>query len=151
MALVLRPLGDGDVEAVLDVWERASRVGHPFLSDAFLAEERGRLVDRWLPASETVVAADDGAVVGFVSLVGDEVGGLFVDPDRHRQGIGRRLLAHAVIGRDRLELGVFEHNVGARRFYAALGFVEVGPSDDEPVEGHVEVRMRLERPTSPPR
>lgn len=151
MALVLRPLADADVEPVLDVWERASRVGHPFLSDAFLAEERRRLAEQWLPASETVVADDDGTVVGFVSLVGDEVGGLFVDPDRHRQGIGRRLLAHAVIGRDRLELGVFEANVGARRFYAALGFAEVGPSDDAPVEGNVEVRMRLDRPGSPSR
>lgn len=143
MALVLRPFADTDLDAALDVWDRASQVGHPFLSDEFLAEERVRLAEEWLPGSDTVVAEDDGRVVGFVSMAGDEVGGLFVDPDRHRQGIGRRLLAHAVIGRERLELGVFEANAGARRFYAAMGFREDGSA--ESVEGHVEVRMRLDR------
>lgn len=148
MALVLRPVADTDLDAVLDVWDRASRLGHPFLSDAFHAAERDRIAHQWLPASETVVAEDDGAIVGFVSMVGDEVGGLFVDPDRHRQGIGRRLLAHALVGRRRLELGVLDGNVGARAFYAALGFREVG-RHDEAVEGHGEVRMRLDRGPAP--
>lgn len=145
MALVLRPFTDTDLDALLDVWERASRTGHPFLSDGFIVSERQRVADQWLPVSETVVAEDDGVVVGFVAMVGDEVGGLFVDPVRQGQGIGRRLMAHAVIGRERLELGVFEANDRARGFYESLGFREVGRGD-EPVEGHVEVRMRLDLP-----
>ena len=56
-------------------------------------------------------------MVGFISLLGDEVGGLFVAPTWHRQGIARALVDHARASRDHLELEVFEANEIGRAFW----------------------------------
>lgn len=139
---VFRPYADTDLEDALDLWYRASLVAHPFLAEDFLREERGRLGELWLPSSDTTVCERDGRVVGFLSLVDNEVGGLFVDPDHHRSGIGRALMDFARASRPYLELGVFEANTLGRDFYAAYGFVEV-ERRPEAQTGLVEVRLRL--------
>ncbi len=132
-----------DCEAVLAVWARASAVAHPFLSPEFLAQERRDICDLYLPNAETWVWAEDETVAGFVSLVGNEVGGLFVDPAFHRRGIGRALIeqARAVCGA--LDVEVFEQNGQGRAFYAAMGFAGVARSLHEET-GFALVRMRLE-------
>jgi len=55
-----------------------------------------------------------------------EIVALYVLPDRQRQGLGRRLMAHtaermAAAGLASCYLWVFEEHGAARRFYAALG------------------------------
>ncbi len=139
---VLRHYADGDLDEVLDVWYRASLVAHAFLPADFLHEERQRLRELWLPSSETTVWERGGCVVGFLSLVGNEVGGLFVDPDHHRTGVGRALMDAARWTRPHLELGVFEANALGRSFYAAYGFIEV-ERRTEAQTGLPELRLRL--------
>ncbi|HEX6221112.1 MAG TPA: GNAT family N-acetyltransferase, partial [Acidimicrobiia bacterium] len=92
---MIRAYTSRDTDDLVDVWYRASLVAHPFLSESFLEEERSEIVQRWLPNAETAVYEVDGRVVGFISLVGNEVGGIFVDPARQGQGIGRALMDHA--------------------------------------------------------
>ncbi len=104
--------------------------------------ERTAIADRWLPASETLVFEVEGRVVGFLSLVGNEVGGLFVHPDHHRRGIGSALLDRARSMRSVLELSVFEDNPIGRAFYEGHGFAEVGRRMNEDA-GHMEIRLRL--------
>lgn len=139
---IIRPYADTDLDDVLEVWYAASLVGHPFLSDDFLVAERQRLATQWLPASETFVLEEDGRVVGFISMVGHEVGGLFVAPDRQGQGVGRRLLDHVRSSRPVLELSVFEANTRARGFYETYGFVVVGRQTSD-AEGQPELHLRL--------
>ena len=138
---MIRPYEQHDEEALLDVWDKASVIAHSFLPETFFAEERRLITEVYLPQSETWVAEMDGRLVGFMSLVGQELGGLFVDPDVQRRGIGRSLVAKAQEQQSNLELGVFEENADARHFYARCGFVEVGTTVEE-ASGHVEVRMR---------
>lgn len=140
---MIRPYVEQDLDELVDVWYRASLIAHPFLSPEFLDEERLRIADKWLPLAETVVAICDGRVVGFLSLVGNEVGGLFVDPDFQRRGIGRSLLDWAQQSRTCLELGVFEANQNARRFYEAYGFEVVSRGVHEET-GHMELRLSLD-------
>lgn len=139
---IIRPYADADLDDVLEVWHAASLVGHPFLSDDFLEAERQRLANQWLPASETFVFEEGGHVGGFISMVGHEVGGLFVAPDRQGQGVGRRLLDHVRSSRPVLELNVFEANARALGFYEAYGFVVVGRQVSD-VEEQPELRLRL--------
>jgi putative acetyltransferase len=139
---VIREYADGDLEAVLDAWYEASLVAHSFLPPDFFVAERRELADRWLPASETYVAERDDRVVGFLSLVGDEVGGLFVHPDHQRQGVGRALVDHARSLRGTLELDVFEENEIGRRFYAAYGFEPVAAHTDAHTGRH-QLRLRV--------
>ena len=139
---MIRPYADSDLEVVLDVWYRASVIAHPFLGEAFLAVERRRIADRWLPIAETMVDDVNGRVVGFLSLIGNEVGAIFVDPDHQGHGVGRALMDHARRSRPFLELEVFEANEMGRRFYDAYGFECVGRHVDEET-GQPALRLRL--------
>jgi putative acetyltransferase len=140
---VLRAYRDDDLADVLDVWYRASLIAHPFLSAEFLERERQQIADEWMPAADTTVYVAEGRVVGFLSLIGDEIGAIFVDPDRHRQGIGRALMDSALARRPFLELDVFEANETGRRFYEASGF-EVVDRHLDAETGHPELRLRHE-------
>ena len=139
---MIRAYGEHDVEDLLDVWYRASLVAHPFLSEEFLDHERFEIVERWLPAADTTVYEVDGRVVGFLSLIGNEVGAIFVDPELHGRGIGRALMDDARDRRPHLELAVFEANEIGRRFYAAYGFEFVERRVEEST-GEPELRLRL--------
>lgn len=143
---MIRPFEGGDIDELLDVWYRASLIAHPFLSQEFLAEESSEIVDHWLPAAEVEVYETEGRVVGFLALVGNEVGAIFVHPDHQARGIGRALMDSAMSGRDFLELNVFEANDTGRRFYDAYGFRLVDRQINERA-GETELRLRLERPS----
>ena len=85
MALEIRPYRPEDRDELLDVWEAANRVGHPFFDEAELLARRRRLIEVYLPASESWVAWGEGRIVGGIGLDGAFVGGLFVDPAHHRR------------------------------------------------------------------
>lgn len=140
---MIRPYVEGDLDALLDVWYRASVIAHSFLSEEFFESERGAIAEQWLPMAETLVYEADGHVVGFLALVGNEVGGIFVDPDLQGQGIGRALMDRARDMRPFLELDVFEDNSIGRGFYDAYGFEFVDRHVNE-ATGFPEVRLRLE-------
>jgi putative acetyltransferase len=139
----IRPSSADDLERLLHIWEDASRVGHPFLSESFLAEERERVRHDHLPAAETWVLTADDEPIAFLSLVGNEVGGLFVDPARHRMGAGRALLDFAKDLHATLEVEVFGENARGRAFYRACGFGEIG-EELHAETGRAIVRMRCE-------
>lgn len=120
---MIRPYRAEDKAGVLSVWSAASAVGHPFLGSDFLARERFEIAHTHLPTADTWVWEADGRVVGFISLLGSDVGAVFVDPDHHGIGIGRALIDHAGELRGDLSVEVFELNEGARSFYAKCGFV----------------------------
>lgn len=146
----MRPYIDDDRDAVLDVWYRASARAHSFLPEDFFDAERRQIAEDWLPTAETTVYELEGSVVGFLSLVGNEVGGLFVDPEHQGRGIGRTLMDGARDSRPFLELDVFEANAAARGFYEAYGFVYVDRHTNE-ATGHNELRLRLDRPAEEPK
>lgn len=140
---MLRRFEDDDLAEVLDVWYRASRIAHSFLSEEFLRKERRQIAEHWLPLAETTVYETDGRVAGFLALIGNEVGAIFVDPDRQGGGIGRALMDDARDRRPYLELNVFEANSTGRRFYDAYGFEYVDTHLHE-ASGETELRLRLD-------
>jgi putative acetyltransferase len=143
---MIRRYVDGDLDAVLGVWYRASLLAHSFLPEEFFERERREIAERWMPVAETTVAETDGGrVVGFVSLIGNEVGAIFVDPDEQGRGVGRALMDAARTARPFLELDVFEANTIGRRFYDAYGFELVDRHVNVAI-GHPELRLRLGDP-----
>jgi putative acetyltransferase len=140
--MTIRPYAVADLEELLDVWYRASLVAHSFLPEEFFAAERRAIAEQWLPMAETVVYESDGGVVGFLSLIGNEVGAVFVDPDYQGRGFGRALMDWAQHARPWLELSVFEANSTGRGFYEHYGFEYVGETLNEPT-GHRELRLGL--------
>lgn len=119
---MIRAYQPADLDDVLSVWSRASELAHPFLGEAFASAERENIATVYIPNAETWVWEQSGRVVGFIALLGNEVGGLFVDPDFHGTGVGRALMDHARARRGPLEVEVFTSNVIGRAFYAKYGF-----------------------------
>lgn len=134
-----------DTEDIIEAWYQASLIAHPFLTDKFLEEERDNIRERFLPHSQTWVYEKQGQVVGFLSLVENEVGGIFVHPSWQRQGIGKALMDKAKSLHKNLELEVFEANKQGRAFYAQYGFVPIKKYRDE-TTGEMTIRLHLEQP-----
>ena len=103
-------------------WENASRIAHTFLTEAFLAQERENIETIYMPRSDTWVAEQYGEIVGFLSLMGNEVGAIFLEPRCHGTGIGKALMDKAQELHGDLEVEVFEANSMGRKFYDRYGF-----------------------------
>jgi len=125
---VIRPYTPSDCEGLLDVWAHAAARAHAFLPRAFLEAERVNIPKVYLPVAESWVWDEDGRVVAFMSLLGNEIGALFVDFRFQQRGIGRALVRHAQARCGALEVDVFERNHQGRAFYARLGFEQLSRS-----------------------
>lgn len=141
----IRPCREDDLDRLLEIWRAACALAHPFLTDDFLRTEQDRVRDVYLPAAENWVAEVDGRVVGFVSLMGYQVGGLFLAPEWHGRRIGKALMDKAVAERGTLELDVFAANAIGRRFYDRYGFVDADDYIHAPTGEHV---LRLTLPAA---
>ena len=123
MAITIRPYQECDLNDVLSIWEEASKLAHPFLTEAFLVQERHKIPNLYLPNAKTWLAVDNNnRAVGFIALIGNEVGALFVDPEFHGQGFGRALMDTARSIHATLEVDVFKENNIGRDFYHRYGF-----------------------------
>jgi putative acetyltransferase len=111
-----------DLAAVLSSWESATRLAHPFMTDDFLAQERKNTAELYLPNTDTWVMEIDGEVVGFIALMGNEVGALFLQPEHHGKGAGKVLMDKARELHGDLEVEVFSENSIGRKFYSKYGF-----------------------------
>ncbi|MFL2029436.1 GNAT family N-acetyltransferase [Loigolactobacillus zhaoyuanensis] len=95
------------------------------------------------PLSQFYLAYVDQQLAGYLKInyataqteaMGDaalEVERIYVRPAFKRQGLGRQMIARAItlaqqLGKTKLWLGVWEHNLPAQQFYAKLGFIRSG-------------------------
>jgi putative acetyltransferase len=118
----VRPYQANDLKSILSAWENASQLAQPFLSEEFMAQERHNIPNVYLPITDTWVVENNEGVIGFLALIGHEVGAIFVQPQFHGTGAGRALMNKARDLHDTLEVEVFEANVIGRNFYARYGF-----------------------------
>ncbi|MFI4874273.1 MAG: GNAT family N-acetyltransferase [Blastopirellula sp. JB062] len=139
---MIRKYKESDLEPLLAVWTAATAVAHPFLTAEFLAAERENISKIYLPIAETWVYVEQDRLVGFLALIGNEVGAIFVQPERHRGGIGRQLMDHAAQLHDELEVEVFALNLNGRAFYTRYGFVPLEEKRHEPT-GQQVLRLRF--------
>ncbi|WP_323775785.1 GNAT family N-acetyltransferase [Leisingera sp.] len=140
---MIRPYEASDKEAVLSIWRDANALAHPFLSPERVIQAETMIRDTFLDMAETWISAPAGTPAGFISLLGEEVGGLFILPAWQGRGLGRLLLDTACASRPRLELDVFAANTRAQRFYRRYGFTEARRQVN-PFFGHAEIRMTLD-------
>jgi GNAT superfamily N-acetyltransferase len=110
-----------------------------------------------LDDTDALIAQDRDGVAGFVALaipargldepgVG-EITGLYVDPPRWREGVGRALVDAAGAelrddGCDVVVLWTFAASEDSRAFYAALGFEPDGARASHERTGIEEIRLR---------
>ncbi|MGW5121705.1 N-acetyltransferase family protein [Streptomyces noursei] len=129
-----RPAKPVDATVVAAIWRSGWRDGHlghvpdelvaVRTPESFTSRARERVDD-------TTVAVREGAVVGFVMVVADEVEQVYVAAAHRGTGVAGALLARAESlvrqhGHERAWLAVATGNARARRFYARNGWCDEG-------------------------
>ena len=129
---MIRQYEDADLDSVLSSWENASKVAHPFLKEEFQAQERKNIPELYIPNADTWVVEVDDQVVGFIALIGNEVGAIFLQPVHQGKKIGKLMMDKAKELHGDLEVEVFERNSIGRNFYAQYGFKLIEEKVHEP-------------------
>jgi putative acetyltransferase len=138
----IRQYKNSDLDAVLSSWEAATRLAHPFMTDAFITQERINITEIYMPNTDTWVAESDGQVKGFIALMGNEVGAIFLQPEYHGQGLGKALMDKAQALHGDLEVEVFKENSIGRKFYSKYGFEYMEEKLHEPT-GQQVLRLKF--------
>ena len=136
---VIRAASGSDVEDIARIWQEGWADGHAGHVPEELSRHRTpetyppRVIER---IGSTWLAERDGAALGFVVVIGDEVEQVYVDAAARGTGVAALLLEHAehVIagaGHERAWLAVVSGNARARAFYERAGWRDVGPFDYE--------------------
>ena len=134
MSVQLRPARGEDAGAVADIWHHGWQDGHAGLVPQELVDVRTeesfktRAADR---VEDTTVAVVDGAVVGFVMVVEDEVEQVYVAAAARGTGVADALMQTAEKqvrenGHAKAWLAVVAGNGRARTFYARAGWTDEG-------------------------
>ena len=145
----IRALTESDIDVLAQVHVRTWRSAYAGIVPAEVLDaldpavwaERRRSRPA-IPGAQTLVADDDGTVVGFASFgpsrqeesTAAELYAIYIDPDRQHRGTGELLFTAAraeltTAGFLRLQLWVFEENHPARRFYERMGMAPDGERD----------------------
>jgi GNAT superfamily N-acetyltransferase len=143
--LLIRPLEPYDTDEAAAVWWRSRHAVTSQLPPAIHSETSVRkwFADVLLPDGQTWVALDDGRILAVLTLDGDDLDQLYVDPDAAGQGVGSALVDLAKDLRPGgLALWTFQSNTRAQAFYRHHGFAEVRRTDGAANEEHApDVRM----------
>ncbi len=138
----IRQYENSDLDAVLSSWEVATRLAHPFMTDEFIAQERINVAEIYIPNTDTWVVEIDGKVEGFIALMGNEVGAIFLQPKYHGKGVGKALMDKAQEIHGDLEVEVFKENSIGRKFYSGYGFNNLEEKLHEPT-GQQVLRLKF--------
>lgn len=143
----LRPYRASDEETAIALWHRTWRQAYPDIDfTARLAAWRARWKNELAPSAHIVVAEQNNAIVGFVTV--DTTGyldQLVVDPDLWGSSLGDALIHEAKkMSPDGMTLLVNTDNARAIRFYQRNGFIHTH-DDINPISGRAVYGMKWQR------
>ncbi|UYV36977.1 GNAT family N-acetyltransferase [Rhodobacteraceae bacterium D3-12] len=139
---MIRDYTNDDTDGLIDIWWEANALAHPFLPEAFVAQVAYDMRHSYLPNAETSVLELDGTPIGFIAMIGTEIGGLFLLPAHHGRGHGRALVDHVVAQKGPLTVEVFAENAVGLPFYERMGFAKTGEYLHEP-SGAMTLQMAM--------
>ena len=144
----MRRAESADVETVARLNRRVRDVTMPYLPKRHSAEEDLWFFENIVFKELTVWLAEvDRQAVGFAAFRPGWLDHLYILPEFHGRGIGGLLLERAKIDNDRLELWVFQRNLGAIAFYRRHGFRDAERTDGtRNEEGEPDLHMIWDRP-----
>jgi ribosomal protein S18 acetylase RimI-like enzyme len=135
--VMLRAAQTEDARDIAEIWHLGWQDGHLGFVPQELVDARTEASFRTRASeriSDTTVATVDGAVVGFVMVVDDEVEQVYVAAAYRGTGVAKVLLGEAerrirASGHRKAWLAVVAGNGRARAFYKRAGWVDEGPFD----------------------
>lgn len=109
---------------LLQVWERSVQASHDFLSASEIEQIKIYVPQALAKVPHLLVAVDEeGRPLGFMGIADTSLEMLFLAPEAHGQGLGRRLLQFGIAHHGVNTLTVNEQNPQALGFYEHMGFV----------------------------
>jgi GNAT superfamily N-acetyltransferase len=140
--LIIRKFEHSDTEKIIEIWYNVSVAAHSFIPKEIWESHKDELRDKYLPIAETWVAEENGNLIGFISLLDNYIGALFVAPKEQGKGVGTKLIEQARREKGHLKVGVYSKNIGARRFYKKNEFTYIS-EEVQPETGEVVINMAL--------
>lgn len=125
----LRPYAEFDEDSAIALWLETWQRAYPAIDFAARVDWwRARWRNELLPAADVMVAEQDGALVGFVTIdASGYLDQLVVKPTQWGSTLGNALIVEAKRrSPDGVTLKVNADNVRAIRFYERNGFVKTG-------------------------
>ena len=138
---MIRKHKEKDLEQIINVWSQSSALAHPFLDKKFVKKVESDMRNLYIPNSQTWVFEHNDLIIGFISMIDNEIGGLFVLPNNHSKGIGTKLVDFVAKENETLEVEVFEKNTIGCAFYDKYGFKLIRQYAHEE-SGHIVLRLR---------
>ncbi|RXT07030.1 GNAT family N-acetyltransferase [Ammoniphilus sp. CFH 90114] len=139
---MIRKYEEQDLEEIINIFIAASRLAHSFVSEEFIQEEVHNIRSLYIHQTRTFVYEHNHKVIGFICLMANEIGALFVAPQWHGCGIGKDLMNYVRSLHKTLEVEVFKENQMARSFYETCGFTEL--KEHIHTSGHTLLRLRYD-------
>jgi putative acetyltransferase len=127
------------------VWEDSVRATHDFLPDSYISILKSLLLSRYLDSVTLFCCRNVHMnITGFAGVSRTKLEMLFIDPAHRGEGLGKRLLAHAIEHFGIEELDVNEQNPQALGFYLKHGFEVVSRTEVDGLgQPYPMLRMRL--------
>jgi GNAT superfamily N-acetyltransferase len=141
--MIIRKFEHSDTEKIVEIWYNASVIAHSFIPRDMWESHKVELKNKHLPIAETRVAEENGILIGFISLLDNYIGGLFVATTKQGKGVGTKLIEQARREKGHLNVGVYDKNINARRFYTKIGFRYIS-KEVQPETGEIVINMALD-------
>ena len=110
------------VQPLTELWERAVRATHHFLTEDEIVRIRGYVLQAIGGVAHLIASENNGTLLGFAGVDGERLEMLFVDAAARGRGVGAALLREAVERYGVRETTVNEQNPQAVGFYEHMGF-----------------------------
>ncbi|WP_342564302.1 GNAT family N-acetyltransferase [Paenibacillus sp. FSL R7-0345] len=108
---------------LLHLWEESVRSTHLFLSEKDIAALRPLVLQGLSGISQLLVYSTEGETpLGFIGIQDHKIEMLFISPEAMGQGIGKKLVTHAIDALKVSSVDVNEQNPQALGFYEHMGF-----------------------------
>lgn len=120
--LNIRRNKETEVNKIVEIWYEASLIAHDFIDKDFWNSQRKEMEQKYIPMSETYVICNGNNVVGFLSMVDNDLAALFIDVGHQGKGYGKALLSFIKRQRENIQLKVYKKNAHAVHFYLENGF-----------------------------
>lgn len=120
---MIRKLKPTELSSVMQIWLDANLEAHQFINPLFWHKNADN-VRKLMGTAEIYVyeTEDDHKVVGFIGLINNLIGGLFVHNAYRATGVGKKLIDYAKLSKAYLIVHVYKQNELAYHFYRREGF-----------------------------
>jgi putative acetyltransferase len=120
---MIRAYRHTDMEDVLNIWYEVARSSYRFLPVETIDLIKQDIKEKYIHRADTWVAVYDDCIVGFISLIENIVGGLFVLPSYQNMSIGKELVSYVKNKNGSISLDILKENSKVLKFYEKCGFV----------------------------